>query len=199
MKATVTYNAPMGDADSCVMDGVTFTDGKPVEIYSDEHPHLFSKLSSNHIFDVEMSDDDGGEERRKVGRPTKEEKAARDEAKRKFREAKEAKDKADRDLKEQQAVIDEGMAKGTFGKAPAADPHTLPKADVKQGMANATGHDFEKDRQQNIADRQAKIGNEKDAQKDVSDRPGAQTTTKPLPEVQTRQPDPSTPDPLPKP
>ena len=48
-KATVTYVAPIGDNKVVEMGGVTFFDGKPVEINTHEHPHLIRNCSTMHI------------------------------------------------------------------------------------------------------------------------------------------------------
>lgn len=57
--ATATYHAPEGDEKSCTMAGVTFNDGDPVEINSDEHAHLMNKLPTNQHFEFEAGGDDG--------------------------------------------------------------------------------------------------------------------------------------------
>jgi hypothetical protein len=60
-KATATYHAPEGDSKVAEMGGVTFFDGKEVELNSDEHAHLMSKLKNNQHFDYEEGEDDGEE------------------------------------------------------------------------------------------------------------------------------------------
>lgn len=89
-KATVTYIAPAGDNKVVEMGGVTFFDGKEVEINSEDNPFFFSratpdaptKIEANQHFDVVMGEDQP-HEKRKPGRPTKAEaeaKAAADRA-----------------------------------------------------------------------------------------------------------------------
>jgi hypothetical protein len=55
---TATYVAPFGDSKVTEMGGVTFFDGKPVEINSYDHPHLIEKLQANQHFDVTVGEDD---------------------------------------------------------------------------------------------------------------------------------------------
>lgn len=61
-KTTVTYNAPKGDSKVAEVGGVTFFDGQPVEINSDDHGHLMNKLPNNPHFEVgeaeEVTEDD---------------------------------------------------------------------------------------------------------------------------------------------
>lgn len=70
MKATAIYHAPEGDAKSCTMNGVIFNDGEPVELNSDDHSHLMSKLGGNQHFEFEVSADDE-KPKRGPGRPPK--------------------------------------------------------------------------------------------------------------------------------
>lgn len=67
-KATATYHAPDGDNKVCEMGGVTFFDGQPVELNSDEHGYLIGKLQGNHHFEIEIGEDDAKPRR---GRPPK--------------------------------------------------------------------------------------------------------------------------------
>lgn len=97
-KATATYIAPPGDSKVVEMCGVTFHDGKAVELNSDDHQHLINKLPGNQHFEVEMGEKDDTP-KPKRGRPS--------------------------------------------------------NADIKANMAAATAHDFEKDRQDEIARRDA--------------------------------------------
>jgi len=72
-KATVTYVAPLGDNKVVEMGGVTFFDGKPVEINSHDHPHIFEKLKTNQHFDIEVGKEDENSPTRpkvKRGRPS---------------------------------------------------------------------------------------------------------------------------------
>lgn len=74
-KANATYNAPEGDSKVVEMGGVTFFDGQEVELNSEDHPHLMSKLPGNQHFDVEMGEEEPA--KNKGGRPSNAEKAAR--------------------------------------------------------------------------------------------------------------------------
>jgi hypothetical protein len=70
-KAKVTYNAPKGDSKVVEMGGVTFYDGKEVEINTDDHGAMISKLEANQgspnaLFDIEVGEE---EDRPKRGRP----------------------------------------------------------------------------------------------------------------------------------
>lgn len=78
-KAKVTYNAPEGDNKVVEMGGVTFFDGQEVELNSDDHGHLMSKLENNPHFDIEVGEDDGVK-KPKRGRPSNAEKVAKAEA-----------------------------------------------------------------------------------------------------------------------
>lgn len=55
--AKVTYNAPRGDSKVVEMGGVTFFDGQEVELNSDEHGHLMSKLPNNQHFTFAAGED----------------------------------------------------------------------------------------------------------------------------------------------
>lgn len=77
-KATATYNAPEGDNKVVEMGGVTFFDGQPVDLNSDDHGHLMSKLPGNPYFEIEVGEEEPG--KRKPGRPSNAEKAAKAEA-----------------------------------------------------------------------------------------------------------------------
>jgi hypothetical protein len=151
-KATVTYVAPPGDARDVIMGGVHFHDGKPVEINSYDNPHLMSKLQgSNALFDVEMGkEDDSQPPKVKRGRPSAADvaaaKAAAEQAERDEKAAKEKTEAAKSDLEK---ITN---PKDTETTRPAAEGK---KADVKAGMAAATAHDFEKDRQAEVARRDA--------------------------------------------
>jgi hypothetical protein len=74
-KATATYVAPPGDNKVVEMGGVTFFDGKPVDLNTDDHGHLVSKLPGNQHFDVEVGEEEASP-KRKPGRPSNAEKAA---------------------------------------------------------------------------------------------------------------------------
>lgn len=70
-KATATYNAPEGDSKVAEICGVTFFDGHPVELNSNDHGHLISKLPGNQHFDVEMGEEIPDEPKPRRGRPPK--------------------------------------------------------------------------------------------------------------------------------
>lgn len=56
--ATATYVAPVGDNKVVEMGGVTFFDGKSVDLNTYEHGHLISKLQGNQYFDITVGKDD---------------------------------------------------------------------------------------------------------------------------------------------
>jgi hypothetical protein len=58
-KATATYHAPEGDADTVQMGGVSFKDGESVDLNSNDHGHLVNKLGSNKHFEFNAGEDDG--------------------------------------------------------------------------------------------------------------------------------------------
>lgn len=95
-KATVTYIAPFGDSKVVEMGGVTFFDGKSVEINSYDNPHLISKLQTNQHFDVVVGkEDDQPKPKAKRGRPSAADiAAAKADAEEKDRRAKIAADEA---------------------------------------------------------------------------------------------------------
>lgn len=150
-KATVIYRSPVGDSREVQMGGVTFTDGKSVEINSYDNPHLLSKLQGNPMFDVQVSKEDNQPPPKvKRGRPSKADiAAAKEAADQADKEAKDAKDKADAAKSDH-----EKLSKATDVEVtrPPAEGKT---ADMKAGMDAATAHDFEKDRQTEIARRDA--------------------------------------------
>lgn len=150
-KATVTYRSPPGDNKVTEMGGVTFFDGKSVEINSYDNPHLLSKLQGNQYFDVQVSKDDNQPPPKvKRGRPSNADiAAAKEAAEQAEREAKAAKDKAEAAKSDH-----EKLSKATDKEVtrPPAEGHT---ADLKAGMDAATAHNFEADRQAEIARRDA--------------------------------------------
>jgi hypothetical protein len=77
-KATATYVAPFGDSKVVEMGGITFFDGKPVDLNSYDHPHLISKLGGNQFFDITVGEDDKKEmpAAKKRGRPSAADRAA---------------------------------------------------------------------------------------------------------------------------
>lgn len=150
--AKVTYVAPVGDAREVTMGGVHFRDGEPVEINSYDNPHLMSKLQpGNELFDVEMGkEDDAPPPKVKRGRPSNADiAAAKDAAERAEKEAADARTKADN------AKSDAEKITNAPDKEVSRPPAEGIRANVKTGMAEATGHDFEKDRQENTAQRDA--------------------------------------------
>lgn len=69
-KATAIYHAPEGDNKVVEMGGVTFFDGKSVDLNTDDHGHMISKLLGNRHFEIEVSADDEPV-KRGPGRPPK--------------------------------------------------------------------------------------------------------------------------------
>lgn len=69
-KAKVTYVAPEGDNKVVEMGGVTFFDGKEVELNTDDHGHMINKMQGNPHFDIELGEEEQSEKRR-PGRPSK--------------------------------------------------------------------------------------------------------------------------------
>jgi hypothetical protein len=75
-KATAIYHAPEGDNEVVHMGGVRFIDGETVDLNSDDHPHLISKLENHPHFEFEIGEDDG-QTKKKRGRPSNAEKEAK--------------------------------------------------------------------------------------------------------------------------
>jgi hypothetical protein len=150
-KATVTYVAPVGDSKVVEMGGVTFFDGKSVEINSYDNPRLLEKLQGNQYFDINVSKEDNQPPPKvKRGRPSKADiEAAKAAADRAEKEAQEAKTKA-----EQARSDSEKMEKATDTEV-TKPPTEGRRTDVKAGVSQAASHDFEKDRQDEIARRDA--------------------------------------------
>lgn len=149
--ATATYVAPFGDSKVVEMGGLTFVDGQSVELNSYDNPHLIEKLQGNQHFDVTVAKDNPDVPRPKAkrGRPSNADIAA----------AKAASEEADRVAKE--AAVKAEEAKSDHEKisnAPESEmirpPLQAPTADIKAQQAEATAHDFEKDRQAAIASRE---------------------------------------------
>lgn len=69
-KATAIYRAPEGDNKVVEMGGVIFFDSQRVELNSEDHPHVLTKLSGNPHFDVEVTEDTPDDKPRR-GRPPK--------------------------------------------------------------------------------------------------------------------------------
>jgi hypothetical protein len=78
-KATATYVAPKGDSKVVEMGGVTFFDGKSVDLNTDDNAHLVLKLPGNPHFDVEVGEEEAST-KKKVGRPSNADKAAQQAA-----------------------------------------------------------------------------------------------------------------------
>jgi hypothetical protein len=70
-KATATYHAPEGDNKVVEMGGVTFFDGQPVDLNSNDHGHLMSKLANNQHFDFELGEEILDEPKPRRSRPPK--------------------------------------------------------------------------------------------------------------------------------
>lgn len=69
-KATAIYHAPEGDNEVVHMGGVRFIDGQSVDLNSDDHPHLMSKLEGNPHFEFTLGDE-VADDRPRRGRPPK--------------------------------------------------------------------------------------------------------------------------------
>lgn len=146
-KATVTYVAPPGDSKVVEMGGVTFFDGKSVEINTYDNPSLIQKLKGNPHFDMELGkEDDQPPPKRKVGRPSKADieaaKVAADDA---AKEAEAAKKKAE------EAKSDHDKLSKQPEREVTKQPTEQPKADLKAGMTEGNDHDFEADRRAALA------------------------------------------------
>jgi hypothetical protein len=148
--ASVTYVAPAGDDKNVTIGGVGFHDGKAVEINDYDNPHLFQKLQGNRSFDFVMGKEDAAAPKVKRGRPSNADiaaaKAAAEQAEAEAKAAKEKSEAAKSDVEKMTKASDKEVTKA---------PTEAPKADVKAGMAAASGHDFEKDRQDEQARRDA--------------------------------------------
>jgi hypothetical protein len=70
-KATVTYNAAEGESQVVTTRGVTFFDGHPQELNTNDHGALITKCHDNPHFDVELGEEIADEPKRKPGRPPK--------------------------------------------------------------------------------------------------------------------------------
>lgn len=150
-KATATYVPPVGDSKVVEMGGMTFFAGQPVELNSDDHAHLMSKLGANGHFDVETreekdSDQPQKQPAKKRGRPSNADReAARAAAEEADKAVKDAKDKA-------KAAKEELDATEKAANAPEATDQPRPKTrDMKAGITEAADHNFEQDRRNNMA------------------------------------------------
>lgn len=122
--ATVTYVAPFGDSKVVEMGGVTFFDGKSVEINSYDNPVLFKKIQGNPYFDIAMGKDEPDTIKPKVkrGRPS-----AADLAERQA-----AADKAEQEHKDATEKLKDA-------KADAAEAEKASKAEGKPNPVGFTG------------------------------------------------------------
>jgi len=119
-KATATYRAPPGDSKVTEMGGVTFFDGKSVDLNSYDHAHLIAKLPGNPHFDVTVEKEDGVAPTvaKKRGRPSNADIAA----------AKEAAAKAEEDAKVAAAKAKEAKADAEAMTKDADKPADKPQA-----------------------------------------------------------------------
>jgi hypothetical protein len=140
-KATVTYVAPIGDNKVVEMGGVTFFDGKSVEINSHEHPHLIQKLQHNVHFDVVVGEDDkqGPTPKAKRGRPSNatlaEMKAKAEAADKAAKEAAEAAKAAKADSEAAQKAVSGSDKPADKPLDTKPDPLGIQPAQVNQGQS----------------------------------------------------------------
>lgn len=69
-KAIAIYHAPPGDNEVTYMGGVRFIDGETVDLNSDDHPHLMTKLPTNQHFEFVLGEEVADDKPRR-GRPPK--------------------------------------------------------------------------------------------------------------------------------
>lgn len=69
-KAIVTYNAPEGDNKVVETHGLTFFDGQPLELNTDDHEAFLKKVDGNPHFDAEWGEEEKSDKPRR-GRPPK--------------------------------------------------------------------------------------------------------------------------------
>ena len=131
-KATATYRAPPGDSKVVEMGGVTFFDGKSVELNSVDHAGLIQKLPDNAHFDIKVEKDDGqiATVAKKRGRPSNADVAAAKEAAEKAEsEAKAAAEKAKEAKADADALVkDAGKAEPKAEPAPVKPVSAQPAA-----------------------------------------------------------------------
>jgi hypothetical protein len=146
-KATATYRAPPGDSKVCEMGGVSFTDGKSVELNSYDHAHMITALHGNPHFDITVGEDDKKPPtvEKKRGRPSNADiAAAKALAEKTEADAKEAAAKA-KEAKEDAEAITKDAAKPTqqpttqHPVAPPTPPHTPPSSPQALGTPGWTG------------------------------------------------------------
>ena len=129
IKATATYVAPPGDSKVVEMGGVTFFDGKSVELDSYHNPHLIDKLKTNQNFDVTVGDDDKQPMKveKKRGRPSNADIAAAKEAAEKAEaEAKAAAAKAKEAKTDHDALTKDAAKSPVSSQAnPAGQPKSI--------------------------------------------------------------------------
>ena len=144
IKATATYVAPPGDSKVVEMGGVTFFDGKSVELDNYHNTHLIEKLKTNQNFDVTVGEDDKQPMKveKKRGRPSNADIAAAKEAAEKAdAEAKAAAEKAKIAKADHDAVTKEaGKAEPVAAKAtPVATPAPAAVGQAPNPSFNAIG------------------------------------------------------------
>ena len=149
-KATATYRAPVGGNKVVEMGGVTFFDGKAVELNSYDHAHLISKLPGNPSFDITVGEDDKKPPtvEKKRGRPSNADIAAAKEAAEKAEaEAKAAAEKAKIAKEDHAAVTKEaGKAEPVAAKAgPIATPPPVTMPPAPNPSFNALGQNTNRD------------------------------------------------------
>lgn len=148
-KATATYVPPVGDSKVVEMGGVTFFAGQPVDLNSDDHAHLISKLDGNTHFDLEKGKDDEKPQpvAKKRGRPSAADRVA-------AKEAAEAADKAAKDAADKAKAAKaelEATEKAATEREPDGRPPTPQTRDTKAGITEAGDHDFEADRRNQVS------------------------------------------------
>lgn len=68
-KATAIYHAPEGDSKVVEMGGVTFFDGKEIELNTDDHDQMISKLANNQHFEIEVGEEEKTDKPRRGPKP----------------------------------------------------------------------------------------------------------------------------------
>lgn len=125
--ATAIYHAPEGDAKSCTMNGVTFNDGEEVELNSNEHGHVMSKLPTNPHFEVKIGDDDGEASK---GASSRDFKAGIENARDHDFEAEQRAAQAERDERALAATPRRGRPPKAAAEAKEPEPKEEPKAQL---------------------------------------------------------------------
>ena len=70
-QAVAIYHAPAGDSEVVHFCGVRFIDGETIELNSNDHPHLMTKIEGHHCFEVEMGEEVPDEPKPRRCRPPK--------------------------------------------------------------------------------------------------------------------------------